>query len=676
MKFKNQVVLQLTISFILGIVFGQYTEFSLWHIKLFLLVVFLFMLLSVTIPFNNLKSVLLLFFTFILGSYTILSHKTENQNTHYSHYLKTSEKQTLVFRLLTPLKPNKNYYKYIISAQKINGTLTQGKLLLYLDKKNNTPIKPNALYLLYGELNPITGNKNPFEFNYKTYLKTKHIDYAAYSNSIQLIQIKSLNPSFQSNIRAFKKRLKKKLHHAFPNPNTHAVLDALLLGDKQAMNANLYQNYARSGGIHFLAVSGLHVGIVLLILSAFLRPLLLLKKGEIIRLVLLVFLIWCFAMFTGFSSSVVRAVTMYTLYVITTLCNRKQHLLDLVFVSIFVLLVWNPNYLFDMGFQLSYGAVLGIIIIHPLISKIHHPKHFITKFLWNTLSVSLSAQLGVLPLSLYYFHYFPTLFLVTNVLVLPVIGFILFLGIIVIVMFSIDLEFDVIVLTLNKLINLLNTIVTWIAQQETFIFSEIPFNLLLACTTYLFLFCCIQFLYNRNIFDCYAMLLALFFVQGAYLYSLHESSVNKLIVFYKSKTSIIGVQHGRELTLYSDTIKTNDNPIAAYISGHFIAKTNHKKLKNLLVFDQKKVLIVDQLGVYKPIPFSVDYVVLTQSPKINLERLIEELHPKLIIADGSNYKTMVLRWEATCKKKKLPFHNVYEKGAFILYNERLNVYPR
>ena len=157
--------------------------------------------------------------------------------------------------------------------------------------------------------------------------------------------------------------------------------------------------------------------------------------------------------------------------------NRPSNTYNILALSMFfILLVFNPLLLFDVGFQMSYAAVFAIVWIYPLLQKFWNPKKWLLKYVWQLLSVSIAAQIGVLPISLYYFHQFPGLFFISNLLIVPFLGLILGLGIVVIALILLNLAPNILIEIYDSLIGSMNTIIGWVAQQEAFIFKNIPFD--------------------------------------------------------------------------------------------------------------------------------------------------------------------------------------------------------
>src|SRR5690606_8574638 len=174
-------------------------------------------------------------------------------------------------------------------------------------------------------------------------------------------------------------------------PDELAIIQALLLGQRQEISQEIYSNYAAAGVIHILAVSGLHVGIILLLLNSLFKPLERLKAGRFLKLLLLLILLWSFALLAGLSPSVVRAVSMFSFVAVGMQLKRRTSVLNTLFISLMVLLLINPGFIRQVGFQLSYAAVFSIVLIQPHIYRIYKGELKIVKYFWGLLSVSLAA---------------------------------------------------------------------------------------------------------------------------------------------------------------------------------------------------------------------------------------------------------------------------------------------
>lgn len=367
---------------------------------------------------------------------------------------------------------------------------------------------------------------------------------------------------------------------------------------------------------------------------------------------------------------------MFTALAIGMYSKRSSNVYNNLVISMFFLLLFHSSYLFEVGFQLSYLAVFSIVWIQPKIYNLWIPKFWLFNKIWQLFTVSLAAQIGVLPLSLYFFHQFPGLFFVSNLVIIPFLGIILMFGIVVIALAL----FGVLPKAISDLYILIlkgmNGFITWISNQEMFIIKDISFSLLLLVTFYVFIMLVFKWTESMNYQRTFGVLLSIIFLQSVIIFEKHQvQSSNEFIVFHKNKQSIIGNKIGDILEIDS-SLKNLDgtkSQIVSYVVGSRISNlTINDSLQKMYFFNRKNIFIVDSLGLYKIKSLKFSIVVLRQSPKINLDRLIKVLQPKLIIADGSNYKSYVEDFEKSCLKNKTPFYDTSKNGAFVLNNKSTN----
>jgi competence protein ComEC len=335
-----------------------------------------------------------------------------------------------------------------------------------------------------------------------------------------------------------------------------------------------------------------------------------------------------------------------------------------------LILLVQPSFLFDVGFQLSYVALFFILWLQPLLAQLWTPKNVVANYFWEILTVSFAAQIGAFPLSIYYFHQFPGLFFVTNLVIIPFLSLIMALGVLVMVLAAFDWVPVFLAKSLEWSIFILNKIINSIASLEQFIIQEIPFNWQLLLSVYLLIFATIIW-FKKPSFNRLALtLITIIIFQITYFETHRRIQIqSELVVFNSKKNTIIAERKGENITLYANDslLKTasKNKTLSSYAMGNFSSFKSKKSLQNLIFYNGNKILIVDSLGVY-PKDIRPDIVVFTQSPKINLERFLQTTKPKLVVADASNYRSIQKLWKATCIKEKIPFHATGEKGFYRL----------
>jgi len=607
----------------------------------------------------------------VLGVLSYNTHNHKNFSKHYSHIkeVELSVSNNLSFRIKERLKPTKYHNKYVVELLKINEHSTSGYVLLNIKKTEHPKLhKVDDILLIHSKFQDIRSPLNPNQFNYKAYLEKQYIYHQFYTEEKLIFEISSKRQTVIGYADFIRQTINNRLDAFNFKTEELAIINALILGQRQDLNRDIYTNYVNAGAIHILAVSGLHVGIILMIINVVLKPLERLKKGYIYKIICILALLWSFAIVAGLSASVTRAVTMFSIVAIAMHLRRPTNIYNTLSISIFILLLIKPMFLFDVGFQMSYLAVFAIVSIQPLLSKLWKPKWQITKYFWQILTVTIAAQLGVLPISLFYFHQFPGLFFISNLAIIPFLGLILGLGILVIFLSLLNVLPEVLATTYGSIISLMNQVVSWVSKQDTFLIKDISFHITEVIGTYFLLLTLVIAYHKLHFKRIILLLISILFLQSVFIYIKYQNSTRAFIIFNKSRYSVFGKKENTDLKIWHNLENNsiqNETLLKNYKVGNFITSIEFDSIHNIYKTPYKTLLVIDSLGIYN-VSFKTDYVLLRNSPRINLKRMIDLLQPKFIIADGSNYTSYVKRWKATCTKEKLPFHHTSEKGAFII----------
>jgi len=619
------------------------------------------------------KTLFFVFITWITFFLTGMILVYENDTTNHTNYFEKNLKNTskVILAIDKVLKPGNYHHKYVADVVQVDSKKTIGHVLLNIEKDSSPLLfHTGDLVFLKNKFQDIKSSLNPHQFNYKNYLAKQGIYQQVYATKQELLLLDQTSTSFLGFIAALRLKIQQSLQQYDFSEDELAVMNALLLGQRQEISKELSDNYSKAGAIHILAVSGLHVGIILLILSFVLKPLERVNKGKLIKLVLVILFLWFFAVLAGMSASVTRAVTMFSAIALGQFFNKRNAVEHSLIFSMFIILLWKPLFLFDVGFQLSYTAVFGIIWVQPVLYQLWKPTFFIVDKGWQLISVSVAAQLGVLPISLFYFHQFPGLFFISNLIIIPFLGVILGLGLVVLVLSYVSILPVFLEGFYGDVISILNKVVTFVARQEKFLFSEISFSVIKMIFFYLLIILGFQLFLKLNTKRCFLFLGSILAFQCVFIlekYTIAQKS--ELIVFHKSKNTIIGKRKGSSFEVYHsmDSLQISSQKLLInYKVGENISSQNYHKLSNLMYYKKQVVLIIEKDGLYDIKELNSPIVVLRESPKINLQRLAEKLKPAIIIADGSNYKSYIENWKATCKNLKIPFWTTYNQGAYIL----------
>jgi competence protein ComEC len=378
---------------------------------IFLSLVFLLEKLKVTSIF---KSSALVILTFLIGALLYSFSLPENSKDNIANNYLIGDK--IIGVAIGIKKSNGHFLKTEFEIKQIirnkDTIFSNGKVLLFIEDSVNK-LKLNDVCLINSKLTKIGNKNNPGEFNSESYWRHKKVQYIGFVRNDEHYIIgtnkKSILAYFSQLRDLFSSILEKKL-----KGDQLAVAKALILGDRSSLDGEITSKFSNAGAMHVLAVSGLHVGILVQLLSyffAFFKRLISKNRATILILII----VWIYAFTTGLSASVVRSAFMFSVLILANLSGRQYSNFNALAFSAIVILIWNPHFLFDIGFQLSFLAMLGIFLFYkPLSTFIVSKNKWIQKVIEGTM-VGVAAQIMTLPLTLYYFHQFPNYFILTNI---------------------------------------------------------------------------------------------------------------------------------------------------------------------------------------------------------------------------------------------------------------------
>lgn len=451
-------------------------------------------------------------FSFALGLLAHALHYAPNHTSHYSHYIDNSEIPVITGTISERLKPNQFSEKYYFEVSSINNKPATGKLLIISPKESlNRLMHAGQQLLIADNLQPIARAMNPYQFDYSDYMASQNVFHQVkLKENYHIVAIKKTLDYYVDELR---NTLTASFSIHNYSPSTLNMIKALLLGQRQDMDKETTDNYTSAGVVHILAISGLHIAVLFYILNLLLKPLNRLKKGKLIQLLIVLGFLWLFALVSGLSASVVRSVVMFSFVSIGVYFNRDSNIYNSLAVSMLFLLLLKPMFLFDVGFQLSYAAVFAIVWLQPLYKKVRVSRYKAINYMADTVLISLVAQIGVLPLSLYYFNQFPLLFLLANVVVVPLSTVVLIIGIVVLALNFIWTDAAILIgKLLEWTIDGMDLFIAWIASFKSMVLTNIPFTLALNVVLYCLLAAFVLWLYKKSYRRTVAcLLLQLFF---------------------------------------------------------------------------------------------------------------------------------------------------------------------
>lgn len=359
-----------------------------------------------------------------------------NSNEHFSKIEKGKHFEIEISEILNQKGVYQKLYAEVKSVidSSGNGYERTGNILVYLWQDSTTTFLPGDRLLISGNIQAVNAPLNPDDFDYQYYLSTKDIHHKVYVKQDQYLFIEKGKNTLMSLAHQLKMACNNKLKQNIREKENYGVAEALLLGYKYDIDNNTNQIFARTGTLHVLAVSGMHVGLIYGLLTWICGAFAGFRHSKYIKFGIIVSGIWGYAIVSGMGASILRAVVMFTCISLAQISKRKTNTINLLSASACILFLNDPLCLFDPGFQLSYSAVAGIILIYPLLKKYCYSKYKILKYIKELLALTVSAQVFTLPFSIYYFGQFPNLFLLANLLIIPLTTILIFSLIILVVL--------------------------------------------------------------------------------------------------------------------------------------------------------------------------------------------------------------------------------------------------
>jgi len=696
MFYKGEVpFVRFLVPMVFGIICGRYFSNPLifnWGFEfcLFILCIFLFLLLGYK-SYSLFKStwifgLIIHSFLLILGFSITVCH-SERFNPLNFNLLKAD---LLILSVKNEPKLSNGHFRF---EGEVFGVYTSGvvkhssgKIAITQEADSTGIFVPDygdmlIIPAVYNELEP---PYNPGEFDFKLFMENQQIYFQAYigRNQFRVLTGKTGNPiiSFALSLR---KKLIRKYINFLPDQDAAALASTLILGYRADLNRDIIDAYSKTGTMHVLSVSGMHVGIVFLVLSVLLRPMDNNKTLIFIRVLLIITAIWFYSMISGFSSSVCRAALMISFVVIGKALKRNQNSYNLIAISAFFLFLYNPFYLFDVGFQLSYLAVLGLVYFHP---KLYHVLYFKNKFadyFWSYCALSVAAQLATFPLSLYYFHQFPLYFLLSNLLIVLPVTAIMYSGILLLV-----IPFKVVLIPLGKflsgLINLTNDILFRIENLPFASLSGIWINGFQLFMVFALILTLVFWSKTRlKIVLLVAMTLSLILLLSISIDHILNFRREELIFYSLRKNSAISYSKGGKCIVLADfdsSEKTYSYSITPVLESRgyseirllnidsLISADSYWSDPNFMQFGNFRVLRWDR-KISLPesaLKLKVDILILSRNPVQKLADINAIVEFNKILIDPTNSEFRIKAWLSEAAKLKISTYVLKKSPAYII----------
>ena len=573
---------------------------------------------------------------------------------------------------------------------------SDGRIILYFQKDSRTQnLKRGDRIIFEPFVQDVKNAGNPEEFDYKQYLAFHLISKQGYlkSENWKLIQSQA-----ETGIYAFAENIREKLITILMkyglNGENLGVASAISIGYKKELDDEIKQSYAATGATHILSVSGLHVGIIYVVLEFLFYFLSKKKYLRFLKALIIILFLWSYAVLTGLSPSVLRAATMFSFVVAGKAFDRNTNIYNTLAASAFALLILDPFILFEVGFQLSYLAVIGIVFFQPRVYKTVYLKNKWLDKIWILISVSIAAQIVTLPLCLYYFHQFPNYFIISGLIVVPLASVIIYLVIFLFVISPWEWAASWVGKGLNFLVEFMNSSIKTIENIPGALSSDISFNSIQLILFYTLLILLSLFILRKKILYFKLLLICLIGILVTGLINkVQTMNQRRIFVYNIHGVSAINFIDGPHNVLFSDIEKQNKNSLRS-LKGNWLSLGVESEriipfsqmkdqflFTNLITIDNENLFFKKNFFNFYGCkifnlrerintnenhgkPLCIDYLILSNNINMTLQEVLLKFNPKTVIIDSSNSAWKTNNWIKEAKNCNMNYFAISQMGAF------------
>lgn len=564
--------------------------------------------------------------------------------------------------------------------------ITNGTIILYFEKDSLLPdLSYGSQLVINKPIQEIKNSGNPGGFDYKRYSLFQGITHQVFlralnpsgkENEFSVLPTTNKNflPQFINSIRA---RVLTILRTNIKGEKELGLAEALLIGYKNDLDKSLVQSYSNTGVVHVIAISGLHLGLIYWLLSWIFKPLQE-RKLRWLRPVFILTGLWLFSLLAGAQPSVLRSAVMFTCIVLSDSLERRSSIFNGLALSALLLLCINPFWLWDVGFQLSYAAVLSIVIFMRPVYHWFYIKNKVFDFVWKLNAVTIAAQILTVPVSVYHFHQFPTTFLLTNFFAVPLSSFILLAEILLCIISFIPVVAVFVGKIISWLIWIMNSYITRIELLPYSLWDSLQISIAQTILLYVVASGIGVWLMEKRRSGLKLGLTAL--LAFTILRTLSFTKANarqQLIVYNVPRNQAIDIVDRRKYFFVGDPELLADD----FIRNFHIKPSRvlhrlepgenpgpyHPK-ENFLLFSDKRILLLKETKQFSDFQtrLPVDLLIISNNPKLYFKDLSKTFSISLVVFDGSCPAWKINYWKKDCDSLGIPYHDVSEKGAFVM----------
>jgi competence protein ComEC len=608
-----------------------------------------------------------------LGALLVFVNDTRHDSNWFGHARNPS---FVLVTLEEPLQEKPNSYKALGTIQGIMDNewqISKGKVILYFQKAPAISLLGfGSQIMVKNKLQEIKNSGNPGSFDYRQYCLFQGITHQAYLSTADVVLLHQSPSVFETFIYNSREWIIRVLKKYISGEKEQGLASALLIGYKNDLDKSLVQSYTNTGVVHIIAISGLHLGLIYWLLLLLTKPLAKTKSSKWLRLIIILFSLWLFSILSGAQPSVMRSVVMFSFLAVGDIISRRSNVYNNLALSAFVLLCYDPFWLWDAGFQLSYAAVLSIIVFYKPIYNWFFFSNKGIDFFWKLVAVTLAAQLLTLPVSIYHFHQLPLLFLFTNIVAVPLSSVILLGEIFLCAFFFIE----PLAMATGKLLHLLifwmNSYIEQWNKMPFALWNGLSINPLQTTFLMIFIASICYWLLSKRSQLLYIAIFCLLAFSGLRSFSFYHASQQKRIIVYNvPKLQAIDIVEGFRYNFIGDSVLLHDGfnrnfhlqPARIQLR---VAPGQKTLLRARNVEVQGKHILIIDGEANIPQHSNVDLLILSKNPGIDFSQFITRDLPRQVVIDGSVPVWKARLWQHDCDSLHIPCYNVQDKGAFIL----------
>lgn len=674
MNFASRPYIRVFLLLILGFFIGD-SVVSYWHYSVVICFIIGAIYLWMSFSKSRWKHPNLINYIFVLGilffGVTYISMYKKINEGKVSTY---DEKMHSYSAIIKQKLKSTTFHRYIVALNQDGKPRVN--VLLLLRNEENLDLNLGDALVVNGKLLSLPSARNPYAFDYGKYLERQGVHFQMYAGAKD-IQVLSSGHLYFFEKWALKASdfVKTILDKYFVDDDTKSLAKAILLGDKTNIDDEIKQNFAISGAAHVLAVSGLHITIFIAFFVWLFDKID--NRSPVwnaTKVALLLMLIFLYIIITGASPSVVRAGFMTGIYLIGTILFKRADTFNILgFVGICMLL-YQPYYIYQPSFQFSFAALASIVFFHPYVSKLYTPKTKYDGHIWTLISVTVAAQIFVLPLAILYFNKFPTYFILSGLVAVPITSFVIYGGVLMVL---VELVFP----SLNVYLGILEEFLFKLLISFTDFLRTLPLSSIEGLHISIIQFCILVFILFLIVWLVgHFQKSVLYFLVFTVVALVCEISLEK--IWYKGQAllTIYSIPNGVNADFfigtkclnYNQSSSSNDlleaiqkpNRMHHYIidSIENVYNTHFFKVNDLTFLHVDEKMNLDNIKNKNPI----DVVVLDSKNYKYADNIKLPSNVKNVVIVGSLNKKIEQFWRESALDHSFNLHFINKQGAFVI----------